>query len=529
MVHQVAIKVTIIPTRTRSEIFNLTPSPFERVCAYCRVSTDKEEQETSYEYQVNHYTEYIKSKKEWQFAGIYADEGISGKWTRNRVEFNRMIEDCKAGKIDRIITKSVSRFARNARDCKDYVMQLKELGISVYFEKENLDSMATGTDLVLSILSSMAEQESRDMSTNIKWTMKKKFEKGEFMLNYTRFLGYTRDENKNLIIVPEEAAVVRRIYNEFLSGKTCGQIARELERDMIPSPDRKPNWYSSTVQSILTNEKYCGDALLQKTFSVDFLSKRQDNHGQVEQYHVTDSHPAIIPKEMAELVKVEFEKRANLRTTSPTGHGQYASRYPFSGIVICGNCNSRFRRHSQISGGKTIPIWVCITKQVSHNEKCTVLPIREVVLEQGFIECLRRLIADRENFIDILTANINDCITDMPMSDLTEVDQEIDEQQKLLIEINRQYRSATIKKVDYTNQYDAVSKTLQGLMATRASLQSQNEVIKLSANRMTEMREFLEGVRTLDTFNGDIMRDLIEEVRIMSKHEAIYIFKCGIE
>ncbi len=520
-------KVTVIPSKTRREIYNAEVSALERVCAYCRVSTDSEEQESSYDLQVKHYTDYINKKPEWQFVDIYADEGISGKSTKYRKEFLRMIADCKKGKIDKIITKSISRFARNARDCKDYVMQLKELGISVFFEKENLDSMQAGSDLVLSILSSMAEQESRDISTNLKWTWKKKFAKGEVMLNTTRFLGYTKDEDKKIVIVPEEAEIVRRIYREFISGKTYNEIARGLEKDNIISPGGVEKWHSSTISSILTNEKYKGDAILQKTYSVDFLSKRQKNIGQAEMYEVKNSHPAIISRDVADMASAEIEKRKNIRGATKSGHGKYSSKYPFSGVLICGNCNSKYRRHSQWSGDKKTPIWVCTLKQNSHNNDCQALPIKEVVLEQAFVECMRRLLENKDEFIKTLVANISECVEDNFADDLGEIDNEVLNLQTKLVELNREHRNGKIEKADYIQQYDILANNLEKLMEQRNLVNTKCEMTKSAKTRMQEMQKFLDNIVQINTFNKDLFTTLVEHIRVMSKHNIIIEFKCG--
>lgn len=440
-----------------------------------------------------------------------------------------MIEDCKKGKVDRVITKSISRFARNARDCKDYVMQLKELGISVYFEKERLDTMQAGTDLVLSILSSIAEQESRDTSTNLKWTWRKKFEKGEVMLNTARFLGYDKDEKKNIIIVPEEAEVVRRIYREFIGGKTNGEIARALESDGIKSPGGFDHWHPSTVYSILTNEKYKGDAILQKTFSVDFLSKRMKNIGQVERFDVTNSHPAIISRELAELADAELNRRRNLRSSTESGHGKYSSKYPFSGILVCGQCNSKFRRHAQWSGDTKTPIWVCINKQVSKNKDCQALPIKESVLEQSFVECLHRLIDNRVEFVETLLNNINDCLADSETVTTATIDAEIVKAQTALLELNRSQRNGTIDKPTYLAQYDTAAKELESLMEKRDVEKCRKEEIWAEGKRMEEMKEFLDTTEPLNCFNPDLLVNLVERIKVMDKHNLLFIFKCGLE
>jgi len=258
------------------------PTQRKRVAAYARVSTEQEEQANSYEAQIDYYTKHIKAKAEWDFAGIYTDEGISATSTKKRDGFNRMIADALAGKIDLILTKSVSRFARNTVDTLTTVRRLKDKGIEVYFEKENIFTMDSKGELLITIMSSLAQEESRSISENVTWGKRKSFQDGKLIMPYKSFLGYTKGLDDKPIIVPEEAAIVRRIYRLFMEGKTVNTIARILTKERIPTPRNKSRWYGSTVKSILTNEKYKGDALLQKTYGVNFLTKeRKPNMGEL--------------------------------------------------------------------------------------------------------------------------------------------------------------------------------------------------------------------------------------------------------
>lgn len=259
--------ITIIPARPQraNSQQNETEKPKLRVAAYCRVSTDSDEQATSYEAQVSHYTEQITRNPEWAFAGIYADDGISGTNTKKREEFNRMIADCMDGRIDMIITKSISRFARNTLDCLKYIRQLKERNIPVFFEKENINTLDAKGEVLLTIMASLAQQESQSLSQNVKLGLQFRYQRGEVQVNHSRFLGYTKDENGRLVIDPEQAEVVRRIYREYLDGYSTDKIAAGLERDGILTGAGNPRWHTSTVAKILRNEKYMGDALLQKT------------------------------------------------------------------------------------------------------------------------------------------------------------------------------------------------------------------------------------------------------------------------
>jgi site-specific DNA recombinase len=284
--------VTTIPAKINKKTAMPIDSPRKRrVAAYARVSTDSEEQATSYEAQVDYYTNYIKNRKDWDFVRVYADEGITGTNTKDRVEFKAMINDALDGKIDLIITKSVSRFARNTVDTLTTVRKLKEKNIEVWFEKENIQTLDSKGELLITIMSSLAQEESRSISENCTWGQRKRFADGKVTVPFSRFLGYDRGEDGNLIINPEEAKSVKLLYALFLEGRSCYGVAKELTARGIKTPGGKDKWSAQSVKSILTNEKYKGDALLQKSFTVDFLTKKKKkNEGEIPQYYVKNNH-----------------------------------------------------------------------------------------------------------------------------------------------------------------------------------------------------------------------------------------------
>ena len=285
-----------------------------RVAAYCRVSTDSEEQETSYEAQCRHYTDFINGNPDWTLAGIYADEGLSGTSTKRREQFNRMIADCEAGLIDMVITKSISRWARNTIDSLHNIRKLKDLGIPVLFEKENINTMDSKGEVLITIMSSIAQQESDSISKNVRMGIQYQMQQGKGRLNTAQFLGLDKDEEGMLVIIPEEAALVRRIYREYLEGYSPGMIAAHLTSDGIRTPAEKDVWYASTVVSILENEKYAGDLLMQKYYTVDFLTHRvEPNTGQLPQYFVENNHAPIVPKDVFYQVQGEMQRRSALK------------------------------------------------------------------------------------------------------------------------------------------------------------------------------------------------------------------------
>ncbi|WP_369691771.1 recombinase family protein [Alkalihalobacillus trypoxylicola] len=376
----------------------------KKMAAYCRVSTDQLEQLSSYEAQVEYYTNYITNHPDYEFAGICADEGISGTNTKKREQFLKMIEDCKVGNIDMIITKSISRFTRNTLDCLNYVRQLKDLGIGVVFEKENINTLDGKGEVLLSILSSLAQDESRSISENSTWGIRRRFEQGKVSVNHTKFLGYDKDDDGNLVINEKQAKIVKRIYTDYLNGKGPKRIARELETEGIPNWNGKAKWYESSIRKMLSNEKYKGDALLQKTYTVDFLSKKRvENTGQVPRYYVEESHPAIIDKEMWEAVQLEIERRKAFAEKHGIVKVDYATvDNPFAGKVICGHCGSPFGRKVWNSTDEYLRrvVWRCNEKyKIKGEVKCQNKHIDDKALYQAFINTFNGILENKDYFM----------------------------------------------------------------------------------------------------------------------------------
>ena len=401
-----ARSITVIPaTGNRTNLAQTREPQKKKMAAYCRVSTDQLEQLSSYEAQVNYYTTYINSNPDYECAGIYANEGISGTNTKKREQFNKMIEDCKAGKIDVIITKSISRFARNTLDCLNYVRMLKELGIGIIFEKENINTLDAKGEVLLTILSSLAQDESRSISEKSTWGIRRKFEQGKITVNCTKFLGYDKDEEGNLVINKKQAKVVKRIYTDYLDGKGTNRIARELENEGVIGWNGKSKWYESTIRKMLGNEKYKGDALLQKTYTVDFLTKKRvENNGEVPQYYVEESHPAIIEEEVWEAVQLEMERRKSFAAKYNISKLDYAKvDNPFAGRVICGECGSPFGRKiwNSTDERQRRVVWRCNKKYVVKGEKgCENKHIDDKVLYQAFINTFNAIIENKGYFME---------------------------------------------------------------------------------------------------------------------------------
>lgn len=388
-----ARSVTVIPARNQAEVRKSVKKVKKlRVAAYCRVSTDQEDQLHSFDAQVDYYTKYINEHEHYEMAGIYADEGISGTNTKRREQFKRMIADCEAGKIDMVITKSISRFARNTQDCLMYSRQLKNLGIGILFEKEHINTLDSTGELLFTILSSLAQDESRNISENCKWGIRSKFKNGELHLNTFKFLGYDKDENGKLIINKKEAKIIKRIYDEFLGGRNPQEIAKGLEDDKVPGCQGQTKWYTSTVIGILKNEKHMGDALLQKTYTVDFLTKKQvKNNGEITQVYVEGNHKGIIDRETWDAVQEEFARReAFMKEHGLAQYSYGAECNPFTCRVFCGSCGTVMTKHSWKSRG--VEQWQCKNHRVDGKLTCTNDFVDKKNLERAFVQAYNNLL-----------------------------------------------------------------------------------------------------------------------------------------
>lgn len=513
--------ITVIPARKRvgSRKTVAEEKPKLRVAAYCRVSTDHDEQESSYEAQVAHYTEFIEKNPEWQLAGIYADDGISGTNTKKREEFNRMIEDCMASKIDMVITKSISRFARNTLDCLKYIRKLKEKNISVYFEKENINTMDAKGEVLLTIMASLAQQESQSLSQNVKLGLQFRYQAGKVQVNHNRFLGYTKDDEGNLVIVPEEAEIVMRIYREYLDGASLFQIGQGLEADGIRTAAGNTYWLQSTLKKILTNEKYIGDALLQKTYTVDFLNKKRvANNGIVPQYYVENSHPAIIPREKFMKVQEEMYRRAHMECGPDQKRRIYSSRYALSSIVYCAHCNDIFRRINWNNHGCKSTVWRCLSRVEKDRPSCTARTVEEELLHEVVVRAVNELIRSSASFIPALQASIERCLGDSDSSAVAEIDARLLELQQNLL-----------KLANAKQNYDEIADAIDELREKKDELLLQEANKDCIRQRMAEMVTYLQNEpEEITEYSEALVRRMIEKITVYDDRFVVE-FKSGIE
>ena len=402
-------RVRVIPATKTPETLRAAHDGKKRVAAYCRVSTDSEEQLNSYEAQKNYYTQKIEDNPDWEMAGIYADEGITGTSTRKRAEFNKMITACKRGRIDLIVTKSLSRFARNTVDCLETIRLLKANGIGVYFEKENINTLTESSEFLITLFSGFAQAESESLSKNVTWGKQKSAETGKVPFQYKKMLGYRKGADGEPEIVPEEADVVRRIYQRYLCGCTLGQIKKELEQENIPAAQKVGRWSHAVIRNILTNEKYIGDALLQKTYITDCITKKvKKNQGERPMYYVENNHPAIIPRETFDRVQTEMTRRSSkrkvLQKRGRTELGKYSGKFALTELLVCGECGSPYKRVTWARNGTKRIVWRCVSRLEFGTKYCHNSPtLDEDKLHRAILATINEFTAIRQEVLpDVL-------------------------------------------------------------------------------------------------------------------------------
>ena len=490
--------------------------PKLRVAAYCRVSTDSDEQATSYDAQVEHYTELIQKNPEWEFAGIYADDGISGTNAKKREDFNRMIDDCEAGNIDMIITKSISRFARNTLDCLKYIRKLKEKNIPIFFEKESINIMDAKGEVLITIMDSLAQQESQSLSQNVKLGLQLRYQSGQVQVNHNHFLGYTKDADGNLIIDPAQAEVVKRIYREYLEGYSMDRIAKGLEADGILTGAGKTKWWTSTINKILRNEKYIGDALLQKTYTTDFLNKtRVKNNGIVPQYYVEGNHEAIIPKDIFLRVQEALVRRRVVKTSANGKKRSYSCNHCFAQIVICGECGEMFRRiHWNNRGCKSI-VWRCISRLEPTVQECHARTVNETVLENVVVQAIDTLLGEKSTCQAQLQQNIAKVIRSAQQNTADGIDEQLMELQKELL-----------KKANNKEAYDEIADEIFKLREQREKC-----TVDTAARdaQIARLQDFItQQSAHLEFFDEALVKRWLERIIIWEDHFTVEL-KSGLK
>lgn len=495
----------------------------KRVAAYARVSTDFDEQISSFGAQLDHYTKHIKSNPDWEFVEVYTDEGISATSTKKRDGFNRMINDALEGKIDLILTKSVSRFARNTVDTLTTVRQLKEKGVEIFFEKENIYTMDSKGELLITIMSSLAQEESRSISENVTWGQRKSFADGKVRLPYKHFLGYEKGEKGIPKIVEKEAVIVRRIYRMFLEGNTYTGIAKQLTAEGIKTPGGKTNWKISTIRSILMNEKYKGDALLQKGFTVDFLTKKKKiNEGEVPQYYVDNSHPAIIPPETYDLVQYEIKNR---RETV----GRKTGLHAFSGKIVCGECGNFYGSklwHSTSKYRRTV--WQCNHKY-SNKKKCSTPHLYEENIKEAFLKVFNSLINNKEEIIQGYEVIIEELMDTSKLDNkAVSISNELQIVEELMRKMVEENARVPLDQDEYNMRYDELVKRYETAKVEFNNIEEKRQDQKVRKDIIISFIERLKDQETILTeFDDSLWAATIDNVIVENQERAVFIFKNG--
>ena len=520
-------QVQVIQPTIRTGFINaaLAPVVKQRVAAYARVSTEHEEQQSSYEAQVDYYTRKITERSDWTFVEVYTDKGISGTNTKKREGFNRMIKDALDGNIDLILTKSVSRFARNTVDTLITIRKLKDRGVAVYFEEQNINTLDGKGELLITIMSSIAQEESRSISDNVTWGQRKRFADGKVSVGYKQFLGFEKGEDGLPKVVEEEAKIVRYIYRSFMMGKTGSHIAKALTEAGIPTPGGKKQWQASTIMSILQNEKYKGAALLQKSFTVDFLEKRMKvNEGEVPQYYIEHSHEAIIDPLEHDRVQLEIGRRKALDR-------HYSSAHLFSSRVICGECGGFFGRkvwHS--TDTYKCYIWQC-NEKYRQRQRCRTPHFQEEELKRRFVDAYNQRAEIKEETLAAYHLGIK------AICDLTDLDEQIrmvTDEISVLVEMSRQLIEENSRAVHDQDEYQ---RRHSALVEKYTDADAHLKALQAERSRRIDMRKsiewFMESFSRQDglltEFDGSMFFSVCDVMTVYSDSKVVVRFRDGAE
>lgn len=528
-------KVTCIPAQEvagKHKLFQIRPRQ-KRVAAYCRVSTEEEEQQSSFETQVSYYTQLIMNNPDWQMVGIFADEGISGTQTKKRTEFLKLMQLCEEGKVDLILVKSISRFARNTLDTLSYVRRLKEKNIAVIFEKENINTLDISSEMILTLYSSFAQAESESISKNITWAKRKEFKQGKVTMSCKNLFGYQDGQDGEWQIVPEEARIINLMDIAFLSGMSLGQIKRLLEQQGIKTLKGKESWQTGTIKQILKSEKYMGDVLLQKTFTVDVLShKQKKNKGELPQYYVRDHHSAIRTREIAYLIQAEFARRNAIRcndTTKGIKKGKYSSQYALTELLVCGECGTAYRRVTWAKRGKKKIVWRCINRLVNGTEYCKCSPtMEEGALQEAIVRAMNQYIENRDDLRWLLKESINEAKKIIPVDNQNDIDEKIQNLEQAVLDLS-ELLSRTSGDMDYFDyKFRELEEELVQLYNQKQNSQIIGHMQIDFENLDTELLEFI-GQQEFDMhqYNDMLMRKVIQRVTVLQKDKIEVIFKDG--
>lgn len=529
-------KISMIPAKAQYDRDVKLTEKKLRVAAYCRVSTELEQQESSYEAQVEYYTEKIEENPNWKNAGIYADDGKSATNTKKRDDFNAMIKDALDGKIDMILTKSVSRFARNTVDALMTIRKLKEKNVAVVFEKEGVNTLDGTGEILITILSSLVQEESRNISENTRWGVVRRFEKVKVIVNHNKFMGYTKNENGELVIVPEEAEIVKLVFRLYLEGYSTAKIGSYLEEHQIKIATGQEKWYDSVIMKMLKNEKYMGDALLQKTYTVDFMTKKKVmNNGIVPQYYVENDHEAIIPKELFYRVQEEIMRRSSMCKAAVTRKknqkGKYSSGYALTVILLCGKCGQEYRRVTWARNGRKKIVWRCSNWLTNGVKKCgDSETLEEEALNRAVMEAIHRITRNDGDFVGAFRQNVIRVIGNYGKEqESDEYEDKIKEKQQEMVALIAENAKTGSYTQEFDERYQSIAEEIETLKKEQKEARKKKRLAENYEQRVKDMDAFIKGSTCqIQEFDNDLVRRLISSIKVVSAEKLIIQFQSGI-
>lgn len=506
-----------------------------RVAAYCRVSTDEEDQLNSLDTQVKYYTGKIAENPNWTMVGIYADEGITGTRTDKREKFLKLMRDCEKGKVDLILTKSTTRFARNTVDSLTWIRKLRAMGIGVYFEEQNLDSLKAENETLLGFFSVMAQSESESISANVKWGIQKRMKNGTYSLRF-KMLGLRKGDDGNPYIVADEAEVVRALFRMILDGASLGQLKDFLESNNIKTPEGKDVWSISVIRYMLSNEKYVGDVLYQKTFRTDCISKKAKvNRGEVTRYLISNNHPAIIDRDTFNLVQAELARRNNKRKkldSAVTEQGKYSAKYALTELLVCGSCGGSFRRTSKSAKGKTTYYWRCVSRIEHGKTYCKdSAGIEEQMLHEAICRCLSKMMANSGEVFSLIQSNLSYAVSGNNAAlDVFSIEKQMNE---LKADIQQMTELAARTEGDPERYEVELKKMFDQLVILRGKLDLAKSQASQSDSVNAEVARILDILKQTDMsfteFDDVTVRRLVECIQVCGNQKIIVTLKGGYQ
>lgn len=510
-----------------------TPQRQLRVAAYCRVSTGDEEQLSSYEAQRAYYTDKIMTTPQWTMAGIFADEGITGTSATKRPDFLRMIRLCKQKKIDVILVKSISRFARNTVDCLKYIWILKAQGIAVIFEKENINTMESDSEMIITMMGAFAQAESESISANVRWGKRQAMREGKVTLQYSNLYAYQKGQDGRPESIQEQAEVVWEMYRRYLAGASLRMLKEWLEANEIRTVDGKSGWTPSAICGILMNEKYCGDVLLQKTFISDCINRKVvRNTGQLPMYLIQNHHEAIVDRATYDAVQAEMARRNAGRSPSKkslTDRSSYTSKYALSERLVCRECGTLYRRCTWAKNGRKRIVWRCVSRLDYGTKYCHNSPtIDEEPLQQAILQAINSVMAEKELLVDKITGALERELVPIPgvtmsLGDIQRRLEELDQQAGELLE-----RSMESDFSDLAEQFQAITEETADLKVKRVKLEERNAHNPCPSRRIKEAAEILEQSSAQFTqWDESMIRQLIDTVKVVSADTIHVLLSCG--